>query len=84
MTLVPRLAPLLRTKRKLRRGTTNEGARMNYPRIPLAAVAATLVFFVYGFLVDGMLAAGGNCDRDGLQAHHGGCGMSGAALRIPH
>lgn len=28
---------------------------MNYPRIALAAVAATLVFFVYGFLVEGML-----------------------------
>ena len=28
---------------------------MNYPRIALAAVAATFVFFVYGFLVEGML-----------------------------
>lgn len=28
---------------------------MNYPRIAAAAVAATVVFFVYGFLVEGML-----------------------------
>ena len=28
---------------------------MNYPRIALAALAATFVFFVYGFLVEGML-----------------------------
>jgi len=28
---------------------------MNYPRIAMAAVAALLVFFVYGFLVEGML-----------------------------
>ena len=28
---------------------------MNYPRVLLAAVAALVVFFVYGFLVEGML-----------------------------
>ena len=28
---------------------------MNYPRIAMAALAALLVFFVYGFLVEGML-----------------------------
>jgi hypothetical protein len=28
---------------------------MNYPRVVLAAVAATVVFFVYGFLVEGVL-----------------------------
>ena len=28
---------------------------MNYPRIAMAAVVALLVFFVYGFLVEGML-----------------------------
>ncbi|HYA98308.1 MAG TPA: hypothetical protein VEH49_09455 [Methylomirabilota bacterium] len=28
---------------------------MNYPRIALAAIAATIAFFVYGFLVEGML-----------------------------
>ena len=28
---------------------------MNYPRIVMAAVAALIVFFVYGFLVEGML-----------------------------
>lgn len=28
---------------------------MNYPRIVMAAVAALVVFFVYGFLVEGML-----------------------------
>lgn len=28
---------------------------MNYPRIVMAAVAALFVFFVYGFLVEGML-----------------------------
>lgn len=28
---------------------------MNYPRIVMAAVAALMVFFVYGFLVEGML-----------------------------
>ena len=29
--------------------------RMNYSRIAMAALAALLVFFVYGFLVEGML-----------------------------
>jgi hypothetical protein len=28
---------------------------MNYPRIAMASVAAVIVFFVYGFLVEGML-----------------------------
>ena len=28
---------------------------MNYPRVAMAALAALLVFFVYGFLVEGML-----------------------------
>src|SRR5215472_13749837 len=28
---------------------------MNYPRLAIAAVGATVVFFVYGFLVEGML-----------------------------
>ena len=28
---------------------------MNYPRVAMAAVAALVVFFVYGFLVEGML-----------------------------
>lgn len=28
---------------------------MNYPRIVMAAVAALVVFFVYGFLIEGML-----------------------------
>lgn len=28
---------------------------MNYPRLVMAAVAALIVFFVYGFLVEGML-----------------------------
>jgi len=28
---------------------------MNYPRVVMAAVAALVVFFVYGFLVEGML-----------------------------
>jgi len=28
---------------------------MNYPRVVLAAVAALIVFFVYGFLTEGML-----------------------------
>ena len=28
---------------------------MNYPRVLMAAVAALVVFFVYGFLVEGML-----------------------------
>ena len=30
---------------------------MNYPRIAVAAIAATLVFFIYGFLVHGLLIA---------------------------
>jgi hypothetical protein len=30
---------------------------MNYPRIVVAAVAATVVFFIYGFLVHGWLIA---------------------------
>ena len=30
---------------------------MNYARIVAAAVAATIVFFIYGFLVHGLLIA---------------------------
>jgi hypothetical protein len=30
---------------------------MNYPRVVLAAVVATAAFFIYGFLVHGILIA---------------------------
>ncbi len=34
---------------------TGEGAHMNYPRLVLAAVAALVVFFAWGFLTEGWL-----------------------------
>src|SRR5215471_14229579 len=52
-TVSRRIESLSPTRRRI--SNCKRSSPMNYSRVALAAVVATVVFFVYGFLVEGML-----------------------------